>query len=74
MFLCQKVELAVAVTRGLHYASEIKSRQWVGRVESTGAGLVWMLGQGLGPLLPVAMFSRLVDTAHHVSQPPPATC
>lgn len=73
MFLCQKVQLPVAVTCGLHYAAEVKCRQWMGRAESTVAGLEWMLCPGSGSLLAGAMFSRLVDTAHHVFQPPPAT-
>lgn len=47
------------MTRGLHDVSEVKSRQWMERVESmVAAGLEWLLcGEALGSLFSGAMFS-----------------
>lgn len=56
---------------GLHYASEVKSRQWIGRGEGTAAGLEWLLCGGLGFTCPGAMLSRSEDISPPV--PAPAT-
>lgn len=65
---------SVAVICGLHYASEVKSRQWVGRGERATSGLEWLLCGGLGFTSHGAMFSCPEDICSPPVPVPPAAC